>query len=192
MAPLSYYHSVLEEEQSRIASYDCLERPFVCGAEGIFGSRHVYPTLYVLLRTCREAIEGHLIVRGILVYLVYVAEVRVVGIAEMRRYKQEGVALMTEHCLRDVLSRAVERYGEVVDGRLISCLCLHGLRVDELPCRVRIVLKHEFLRLSVLLHDECGDKLRLFCSLRYLHTFLYVRAHTIGTEVECGEGIEAI
>ena len=99
---------------------------------------------------------------------------------------------MTEHSLRDVLSRAVERYGEVVDGRLISCLCLHGLRVDKLPCGVRIVLQCEFLRLSVLLHDEGGDKLRLFCSLRYLHTFLYVRAHTIGTEVECGEGIEAI
>ena len=75
MAPLSYYHSVLEEEQSGIASYDSLERTFVGGAEGIFGSRHVYPTLDVLLRTCREAIEGHLIVRGIFVYLVYVAEV---------------------------------------------------------------------------------------------------------------------
>ena len=49
VTPLAYYRAVLQQNQSGIAAYHCLQRGLVGVAERIFGSRQLAPTLYVLI-----------------------------------------------------------------------------------------------------------------------------------------------
>ena len=54
-----------------------------------------------------------------------------------------------------------------------------------------VVVERELLCLSVFLHDERSDKLRLLCSRWNLHALSYVGSRVIGSEVKDGESVEA-
>ena len=109
----------------------------------------------------------------------------------MWRYQQECVAAAAEHAVGKVFASVGGLYEEVVYRRHISLGYLHGLAVDECPCRVGIVLERKLLALSVLLKYERCLKLRTLCPLGYLHALLYVGAYVIGAEVELRQGVEA-
>ena len=79
-----------------------------------------------------------------------------------------------------------------MDRRHVALGSLDGLRVDEGPGGVGVIVDGEFLPLSVLLHEESGFELWQRGALRHCHTLLDVGSHVIRTEVEHGEVVEAI
>ena len=121
-----------------------------------------------------------------LVYLVYSAEIGIVGVSQGGRDEQEGVTCIVQHLLCNVFTRFVVLYAEVMYRWHVSFGCLHGFRVDESPCGVWIVVEGEFLLLTVLLEYECRLELRLWRTLWNLHSLCYVGSHVVGTEIEQG------
>ena len=97
-----------------------------------------------------------------------VAEVAVVSHGKSGRNEQEGVTLLREHLLGDVLASVVRRNGEVVYRRFVALLGLHRLGVYILPCRVGVVVERELARHAVLAQYERAFELRLFGSFLIL------------------------
>ena len=126
---------------------------------------------------------------GILVYAVDVAEVGVVGSLQVWRYEQERVALVGQNVVCGV-GAVLKLYAEVVYWRHIALARLHGLRVNECPCGVGVVIQRKFLSLPVLLQDECRGELRLRGVSRYLHALQQVGSYVVGPEVEWRQQIQ--
>ena len=192
VTPLAYYRAVLQQNQSGIAAYHRLQRGLVGVAERIFGSRQLAPTLYVLICRRREAEEVDTVLLSVFVYLVDVAEVAVVSHGKSGRNEQEGVTLLREHLLGDVLASVVRRNGEVVYRRFVALLGLHRLGVYILPCRVGVVVERELARHAVLAQYERAFELRLLGSFWYLHALLYVRSDAVRAEVEDRQRVETV
>lgn len=74
---------MVQEHQSGVASYHRLQGCGIGSVEGIFRSCDVLPFGDVLVRTCRETDEPIAIVLCKLVYLVYSAEVGIVGVSRV-------------------------------------------------------------------------------------------------------------
>ena len=70
----------------------------------------------------------------------------------------------------------------------MSQLC--GTRINESPCRVRIVVQGEYALLPVLLKYESCFKFGLFCALRHLHALFYIGPDMKGTEVKLRQVVE--
>ena len=66
VAPLAHHNAILQQQQSGIGTDDGLQRDFIGGAEGIFGSGELYPVVNGLVGAGREAIEGVLVLFGII------------------------------------------------------------------------------------------------------------------------------
>ena len=168
---------------------DGLQRDFIGGAEGIFGSCEFYPVVNGLVGAGREAIEGVLVLFGIFIYLVDVAEIGIVGMLQMGRYEQEGIAKIGKHLIGDVL--IVQHDGEIVNGRHVALFGLHGLRINECPRAVGIVVERELLLPAIFFHDEGGLELRLGSTLGNLHPLGDAGTDVIGAEIERGQRVEA-
>ena len=141
MAPLAYHGAVLDEHQTWVAAYDGLQRGLVTHAEGVLGSGDVAPVLYGVLAARREAIERHLLRLTVLVELVYVAEIGIIGTLEMGRDEQEGISLVVEYLLGDVVTGSIIGNGKVVDGRHVAFFHEFTLALYECPCGVGIVVE---------------------------------------------------
>ena len=184
MAPFLDDGSVLQQKKTWVAADYRFQRSLVCDIEGIFRSCYVLPVLDGFLRTCREAEKTVVMVIGIFVNLINIAEVAVIGKFKMWRNQEEGIAFIVNHFLGNVFSRLGISYAEVVDWRYVTFFGLNRLAVDEGPGRVGIVVYRKLLPLSVLLQDEGGIKLGLLGSFRYLHALGDVDTYMIRTEVE--------
>ena len=80
VAPFLYDGAVLQQQQSRIAADDGLQRRLVGEAEWVVGSRQVAPAFHGGLSAGRQAVESISVLVGVFVQTGYLAEVRVVGI----------------------------------------------------------------------------------------------------------------
>ena len=72
--------------------------------ERVLCSRQADPHIDALIRARRQAVERIAVLLRILVDLIDLVEPAVVGILQMGRHEQEGIALVVEHLLRDVLA----------------------------------------------------------------------------------------
>ena len=104
MAPFVDDLPAFDEQQSRVAAYDGLERGGVGRAERIFGSGSLAPSACALVVAGSEAVEGDVVLYGILVNLLYAAEVGLVGLFEVGCDEQEGVACIVEYLVGDVVA----------------------------------------------------------------------------------------
>ncbi len=190
MAPLANDGSALEQQQSGVAPDDGLERCHVHGVERIFGSCQRPPPLYGIVGACRETEEVVAMLGGIFVYAVYIAEVAVVGMRQVGRNEQKGIARSVEHLAGDVVFAVHD--GEVVYRWHVACIGEHRLTVYESPCRVGIVVQSELLLHAVLLQYKRCFVLRLLSSFGYLHAFLNVGPYVIRPEIERRNGVKAI
>ena len=191
MAPLAQDSTVLDEHQTGVAAYHRLECGAVGEQEGIFRARDVFPVLDVLITRCRQTVEGNMLVDAILIELVDGAEVAIIGSAQVGGDEQEGISAAVEDAVGEVVACA-RLYREVVDWWHIALGSLHGLRVDERPGGVGIVVKGELFLHAILFKDESCLELGLRRTGRNLHTFLDVHADMIGTEVKDRQLIEAV
>ena len=91
MAPFLDDGSVLQQKKNWIAADYRFQRRLVCDIEGIFRSCYVLPVLDGFLRTCREAEKTVVMVVGIFVNLIDIAEVAVIGKFKISRNNEEGI-----------------------------------------------------------------------------------------------------
>ena len=104
MAPFSDNFSIVKQHQTRIRANHRLERGFVGGAERIFRARHLNPTLDGLFRARREAVERDAVLLRVFVNQVDFAEIRVVGLFQMRRNEQNRVVRVAENLVGEVVA----------------------------------------------------------------------------------------
>ena len=118
MPPLANHRTVFQQQQSRIAPYYGLERRLVRVIERILSPCHILPARNGGIATCRKAIELIMILYGIFIDHVYVAEVGIISLFQMRRDEQEGISLV--YRFREIIARLHIRDCEIVDRRHIS------------------------------------------------------------------------
>ena len=107
MAPFPDDDAVFQDDEPGIASYDGFQCRGVRIAEGIFRTGQFAPPCYCLVAARREADEGVAVVLTVLVYLVYGAEVLIVGMFKTWRYEQEDIVFVRQDFVCDVLARIV-------------------------------------------------------------------------------------
>ena len=104
MAPLTDDHTVFQQQHTWVRAYDGLQRGLISEAERVFRSCDVLPTDDAVPTAGCKTVERIAVVLTVLVDPVQIIEVRVIGLFQMRRYQQEGVACLLQHLLSDVLT----------------------------------------------------------------------------------------
>ena len=142
-----------------------------------------------ILATRREAIERDSLRLTVLVELVYVAEIGIIGTLEMGRDEQEGISLVVEYLLGDVVTGSIVGNRKVVDGRHIAFFHEFTLALYECPCGVGIVVEGKLATLPVFLHHKGILVAGHLGALGYLHTLADVGSHMIGAEIEARQQV---
>ena len=93
MAPLAKYLSFLEQQQSRVASDDCLQCCLVGCCYLILGPGIVAPFFPCLFSACCQADEPMLVFEAVFVDVVDIAEARLACLFQLRCYQQERKSL---------------------------------------------------------------------------------------------------
>ena len=110
----------------------------------------------------------------------------------MGRDEQEGISLVVEYLLGDVVTGSIVGNGKVVDGRHIAFFHQFTLAFYECPCGVGIVVEGKLATLPVFLHHKGILVAGHLGALGYLHTLADVGSHMIGAEIEARQQVQAV
>ena len=192
MTPFADYRSVFQQQHSGIASDDGFECDSVGRIERIFGSRYVTPMVDASLVARRKSEETVSVVLGVFIDIVNRAEIRVVGIFEIRRDEQERVAVPAQNAVSEVVSRLIVYDGKIMNRRFVAFLYLDGVGAYVFPCAVvvGVVFLIKLALHTVFLQNERRLEFRLLGSFGYLHALLDVDADMIRAEIELRQVIE--
>ena len=104
MTPFPDNFSIVKQHQAGVRANHRLERGFVGSAERIFRARHLNPSADGLFGARREAVERDAVLLCVFVNQVDFAEIRVVGLFQMRRNEEESVVRVAENLVGEVVA----------------------------------------------------------------------------------------